>query len=214
MSQDANCNQRRRRFWCALLVWCAGLVIMAIATKWLVNSGQLVDNPWGIFGVCIGWWLLGLTCMLIDNYRRSICCGALGAVQKKTGFWNSVLDFKGRATRSQFWCGLIGYGIVMWVLMIAILFFLNNGMLALVACLVFLIPLWALFVRRLHDVGASGWWTVIPCIGAVVCVVSWFVAIFWGISWYFADFGLDLWGILIYLLSAIFIGLMPSKNLG
>ncbi len=213
VAQGTNCNHRRQCFWEMLLAWCVGLAIMAVATKYLVNSGMLVNNPWGIFGVCIGWWALGVTCMLVDNYRRNICCGTNSeSVRDNKSFWNTILDFKGRATRRQFWCGLICYGILIWAIMTLIMLWLQNGLLALIACLVFLIPLWALFARRLHDAGATGLWTIFPCVGALACVFSWFVTIFWGVSWYFANVGLDVWGILVYLLSAVFIGLIPSKG--
>lgn len=213
MSNDINCKRYKRNFWYFLLAWCFGLIAMAITTKYLINSGILVNNPWGIFGVCVGWWALGVTCMLVDNYRRSICCGANGAsVNNKQSFWNTILDFKGRASRQQFWAGLIGYGFLIWAIMTAIMLWLNNGVLALIACLVLLMPLWALFVRRLHDMGASGLWAIIPCVGALACVASWAVIIFSGLSWYFANIGIDLWGMLVYLLSALFIGLIPSKK--
>lgn len=213
MTCDTNCNCRKRKFWVFLVLWCVGLMGLAVATKYLVNSGILVDNPWGIFGVCVGWWMLGVACMLVDNYRRRICCCVTKqSVQNKPSFWNTILDFKGRASRRQFWAGLIGYGFLIWATMTAIMLFLNNGVLALIACVVLLVPLLALFVRRLHDVGASGLWAIIPCVGALTCVASWAVIIFFGASWYFANIGIDVWGILVYLLSALFIGLIPSKK--
>ena len=50
----------------------------------------------------------------------------------------------------------------------------TEGMLGVVYSLAALIPGWAVLVRRMHDIGKSGWWCligVIPLIGVFVLLI-------------------------------------------
>jgi len=81
-------------------------------------------------------------------------------------------DFKGRATREQFWLfllyGLLGIIIVWFLLVCFFAIFLNFGFhgatfwLGVIGVpLTFwslIIPIVSIQVRRLHDIGWSGWW--------------------------------------------------------
>jgi uncharacterized membrane protein YhaH (DUF805 family) len=89
--------------------------------------------------------------------------------------------FRGRARRAEFWM----FALVSWLIAIplaiigAVLFGgsgAENGALALVDLysLAVFLPSLALTVRRLHDVGRSGWWlfiALVPFIGAIVLLV-------------------------------------------
>ena len=97
--------------------------------------------------------------------------------------------FSGRAPRSEFWW----FALAMWILMIA-LAVIEGGVVApmlgfesfapeagqplsLIASLALLIPSIAVGVRRLHDIGRSGWWLLInfiPLIGFLV-LLYWLV---------------------------------------
>ena len=83
--------------------------------------------------------------------------------------------FEGRAGRKEFWMFVL-FNIVISAVLALVdnvlgLYFLN----ALYALLV-LIPSLAVSVRRLHDIGRSGWWNLIvllPLIGFVALIIFW-----------------------------------------
>lgn len=75
------------------------------------------------------------------------------------------LDFSGRATRAEFWWFVLFYFLVMFAVS-----FLGKA-LGFIAVVVFLLPMLSVQVRRLHDVGRSGWWILIgfvPIIGTLL----------------------------------------------
>lgn len=80
-------------------------------------------------------------------------------------------DFKGRATRSEFWW---------WVLFNVIAAFvlgLISERLPQLLSLALLLPNIAVSARRLHDTDRSGWWQLVgfvPIIGWIVLVI-WYV---------------------------------------
>ena len=90
-------------------------------------------------------------------------------------------DFKGRASRSEYWWFQLFYMIVSFVAIIFDGMYLDNsqsmGPVELISTLLLLLPALAVFARRLHDVGRSGWWmlvsfTIIGIIPLVVWAVS------------------------------------------
>jgi len=91
--------------------------------------------------------------------------------------------FDGRASRSEFWYFILFYVLIDIALAFVDFFVVNpmlgatpdqaaqGGLLELVFALAMVIPSIALAVRRLHDIGKSGWWYLIgliPLIGALV----------------------------------------------
>ncbi len=89
-------------------------------------------------------------------------------------------DFKGRARRKEFWMYILFYLIIVIVLGIidAIIGTTMTGggvgILTLIYLLGMLIPTLAVTVRRLHDMGKSGWWyfiTLVPLIGGIWLIV-------------------------------------------
>ena len=100
---------------------------------------------------------------------------------------NHYADFKGRASRKQYWMFALGNGILMLGILVSMVYALFNSstsfdfggltgfivLLCIVALALFL-PTLAIQVRRLHDIGWSGWWILvsfIPYIGGLVLVV-------------------------------------------
>jgi uncharacterized membrane protein YhaH (DUF805 family) len=85
--------------------------------------------------------------------------------------------FRGRARRAEFWM----FALVSWLIMIPLaiigaILHGENGAITLVDLysLAVFLPSLALIVRRLHDVGRSGWWlfiALVPFIGAIILLV-------------------------------------------
>ena len=90
-------------------------------------------------------------------------------------------DFNGRATRPEYWwftLFLFIGGVVMGLIDGAIFGFGETAgkPLGILFSLGTLLPMLAVSVRRLHDLGRSGWWLLIgliPLVGAIVLIV-WF----------------------------------------
>ena len=91
---------------------------------------------------------------------------------------NHYVDFAGRATRKQFWLfTLINFVIA---LIISIIGGMDNtigsvfAIIYWVYALALFLPSLAIAIRRLHDIGRSGWWFLIcfvPFIGQLVLLV-------------------------------------------
>ena len=98
---------------------------------------------------------------------------------------NRYAKFDGRATRSEYWYFILFYFIVSFIVVALDTFVVNpmlgatpeqaaqGGILQILLALALLIPSIALGVRRLHDIGKSGWWILvglIPIIGLIVLI--------------------------------------------
>ena len=88
--------------------------------------------------------------------------------------------FGGRAQRSEYWYFFLFYLLIFIALAIAdsLLGSFNKsqgyGLLSGLFCLAMAIPSLAVGVRRLHDIGRSGWWlliSLVPFIGAIVLLL-------------------------------------------
>ena len=87
------------------------------------------------------------------------------------------VDFKTRSTRSQFWWFML------WSVIISIAASFvdvalgmggDSGPVGLLASLALLLPALAVTIRRLHDIGRTGWWVLIqfvPLVGIIVIIV-------------------------------------------
>lgn len=103
----------------------------------------------------------------------------MGFVEAIRDGFARYVDFKGRAMRSQFWwfylAWVIGY-LVTTALDFAVLGMPENGAFNGIFFLATFLPLLAVMVRRLHDIGKTGWWVLIcliPIVGSIVLIV-WF----------------------------------------
>ena len=97
---------------------------------------------------------------------------------------NRYADFNGKATRSQYWYFVLFYVLLSLVLALIDIFVVNpllginiqeasTLILQTVFALALIIPTIAIGVRRLHDIGKSGWWMLIsfvPIIGFLVLI--------------------------------------------
>ncbi|MBT6076061.1 MAG: DUF805 domain-containing protein [Euryarchaeota archaeon] len=99
----------------------------------------------------------------------------MDAVKSGLGRWN---DFSGRSSRSEYWF-LYLFGMVFqiggFVLMMVHEIF---GFVLLIGLLMLIIPFISVSVRRLHDVGQSGWMLLIGVIPIVNFIGS-FVLLYW-----------------------------------
>lgn len=97
--------------------------------------------------------------------------------------FNKYASFEGRASRSEFWYFALFNCLVSTLFMIVNVFFLCNNMegivgfvyiLQILFSLVVVLPSFAVVVRRLHDIGKSGWWfliTLIPLFGVIIYLI-------------------------------------------
>lgn len=105
-------------------------------------------------------------------------------------------SFEGRINRQKWWLGLVALIIVQWIVYIVIGLIFGGGIVAgvdpnnpeaamqavrmmsiplIIVVLVFLWPSLALYTKRWHDRGKSGWWTLIafvPIIGGIWLLVE------------------------------------------
>jgi len=99
------------------------------------------------------------------------------ATAVRTVILKRYADFQGRASRSEFWWFTLFAFLLNIVLQVITGLVPILGIIAIVIMLAVLIPSIAVAVRRLHDIGKSGWWYLlvfIPLIGALV-LIYWFV---------------------------------------
>lgn len=101
----------------------------------------------------------------------------------KTCLTAKYADFKGRASRSEFWwfylfvcLVLFIFALVTILLMLLETSTLNNVCFALLTLVMvaLMLPMLSAMVRRLHDAGKSGWWyfiSIIPWIGNLILLV-------------------------------------------
>lgn len=94
---------------------------------------------------------------------------------------NRYADFDGRASRQEFWMFNLFYLLFVIAISLLIIPFGNSETgsniifgIIVVYSLGLAIPIWAVTVRRLHDIGLSGWWSLlsfIPYLGTVVLLI-------------------------------------------
>lgn len=76
------------------------------------------------------------------------------------------VDFKGRATRSEYW-----YFVLACFILGLILDAIGNDILESIIYLFLLLPFIAAQIRRLHDTGRSGFWILIDPVPVIGCIV-------------------------------------------
>lgn len=83
-------------------------------------------------------------------------------------------DFKGRARRKEYWMFTLFNSLFSILLYIVDVSINSPGIFQSIYTLVVLLPGLAVCVRRLHDIGKSGWWyfiCLIPVVGSIWLVV-------------------------------------------
>lgn len=87
--------------------------------------------------------------------------------------FTKYVAFEGRASRSEYWWWALFIFVVSIVLGMA-----NAGMLANLFSLGTLLPSLAVGVRRLHDIGKSGWWLLL----CFIPLIGWLVLLYWAVQ--------------------------------
>lgn len=86
----------------------------------------------------------------------------------KTGF-SKYADFKGTATRPEFWWW------VLFTILASLVLGMVHQMVSGLFSLATLIPSLAVGARRLHDIDKSGWWQLL----GFIPILGWLVLIYW-----------------------------------
>ncbi|MDE6300374.1 MAG: DUF805 domain-containing protein [Muribaculaceae bacterium] len=87
---------------------------------------------------------------------------------------NNYCNFSGRSSRSEFWWFILFYSLLIFV--IALIFGKNDfgQTISGLVVLALILPYFGLCVRRLHDIGRSGWWlliNLIPFVGEIIYII-------------------------------------------
>ena len=83
---------------------------------------------------------------------------------------NKYADFNGRARRREYWMYVLVYVILYCIVALVEGFLGLSPFLTAILSLALLVPSLAVGVRRLHDVGKSGWWllvVLVPILGSL-----------------------------------------------
>ena len=92
----------------------------------------------------------------------------VGFVEAFLLFFRRFRDFSGRSRRSEFWFASLATGIISSLLSSVV------PDLTWIWSLIIFIPSLSLCIRRLHDIGKSGWWYLInfvPLIGQIIFLI-------------------------------------------
>lgn len=110
-----------------------------------------------------------------DNATRCTVCGAAAQPKEGVGFVDAMklyfarfADFSGRSRRSEYWWASLAIGVLGSVISAII------PDLSWIWSLAILIPSVAISIRRLHDIGKSGWWFLInfiPLVGQIIFLI-------------------------------------------
>ncbi|MGB0506964.1 MAG: DUF805 domain-containing protein [Pikeienuella sp.] len=87
---------------------------------------------------------------------------------------SKYVTFSGRASRAEYWWFYLAVMIAYFVASIADGILGTLGILVAIVALGCILPFLSVFVRRLHDIGKSGWWYwigVIPVVGTIIIIV-------------------------------------------
>lgn len=88
--------------------------------------------------------------------------------------WKNYVNFQGRARRKAYWMFVLFNIIVAIIASVIDNVLGTGGVIGGLYSLAVLLPGLALGVRRLHDIGKSGWWlliALIPLIGFIVLLI-------------------------------------------
>jgi uncharacterized membrane protein YhaH (DUF805 family) len=92
----------------------------------------------------------------------------------KKVIFNNYFNFNGRARRKEYWWSYLGFTAIIIAAMIIDGIVDSGEMFYWLAALALCLPSLGVTVRRLHDIGRSGWnllWGIIPIIGIILLII-------------------------------------------
>jgi uncharacterized membrane protein YhaH (DUF805 family) len=95
-----------------------------------------------------------------------------GPVEAVLAALKGYVNFSGRATRSEYW-----WFYLFWIIAVGVTAFINENLAAIVI-LALLLPSLAVLIRRLHDIGKSGWW----CLIGLIPVIGPLILLYWAVQ--------------------------------
>ena len=101
--------------------------------------------------------------------------GKVGFGKAISLFFKNYVNFKGRASKSEYWWGILFYWTMYFIISLISVVVPPLGVLCSVCGIALMIPAIALAVRRLHDVGKSGAWYFmgfIPIAGVIILLIQ------------------------------------------
>ena len=97
--------------------------------------------------------------------------------------YKNTFDYKGRATRAEFWWWVLFNfaSLILAIFLEELLGIAPNetdvGVLYYLVLLINIFPMFSLWIRRLHDVNRSGWWTLI-----IITYIGVFLLFYWAVK--------------------------------
>lgn len=92
--------------------------------------------------------------------------------------WSKFATFSGRARRREYWMFVLFNFLIGIACQIVDHVLGTSGIIYAIYTLAVIIPGFAVFCRRMHDVGRSGWWWLI----AFVPIIGWILLLIWTCS--------------------------------
>ena len=124
-------------------------------------------------------------CGVENDVLGSFCktCGVALEMSKAVSFSDAIslafknyVNFKGRSTRAEYWWFFL-FTFTLSIVTQIIDSFSSLGVTNSISSLIVLLPSLAVGVRRLHDIGKSGWWLLLW----FAVIVGWVILLVWSV---------------------------------
>lgn len=101
----------------------------------------------------------------------------LSAIDHYKNAWKKSVDFSGRSQRAEYWYFLLFNLLIAFCLgllegLLGIAPDIEESVLATIFQFIVLIPSIAVGVRRMHDIGNSGWWLLLPVVNFFMLITD------------------------------------------